>query len=332
MQNLGCSSVHEFSLFPKDVEVKSSPESKEMALLFKTDGIFSFPVNLPFDTISILNRIGELKDSLIDGKSFTLHIPNFFDSWYDVGGEFILDGPQYVDWKDLQSSHSITVVGYNDTIKTKYGIGAFKLLNSWGQEWGNNGFGYIAYDWFFQDRWTFSVTFLKEKFDYQPKVILKMDLKNSISDEDRFKYFFVDTAYHFWGGNSLDFPSGYVSYIYYPNTLKITSINNSGVSANGWKDLLGQNSTAFVNNRIFVPRHNHDGNYDILADLTTYFDHDSFKSCEIVLSDPVQLPFGMKWGNILFSFTREANASIQSPIIKLLNSKSIIKGKCNSAR
>ncbi len=37
--------------------------------------------------------------------------------------------------------HAICVVGYDDK---KYG-GAFLIMNSWGPEWGNNGFGWIRY-------------------------------------------------------------------------------------------------------------------------------------------------------------------------------------------
>jgi Papain family cysteine protease/Domain of unknown function (DUF4384) len=37
--------------------------------------------------------------------------------------------------------HAMTVIGYDDT---KFG-GAFELMNSWGAEWGNNGFVWIRY-------------------------------------------------------------------------------------------------------------------------------------------------------------------------------------------
>lgn len=40
------------------------------------------------------------------------------------------------------SGHAICVVGYDDD---KYG-GSFEILNSWGREWGNNGFLWVRYD------------------------------------------------------------------------------------------------------------------------------------------------------------------------------------------
>ena len=42
--------------------------------------------------------------------------------------------------------HAFIVVGYNDNLVTPDGIGAFKLINSWGADWGNEGFSYISYE------------------------------------------------------------------------------------------------------------------------------------------------------------------------------------------
>ncbi|WP_159436133.1 FlgD immunoglobulin-like domain containing protein [Anaerosalibacter sp. Marseille-P3206] len=42
--------------------------------------------------------------------------------------------------------HAIVVVGYDDNLETPEGYGAFKIINSYGKEWGNNGFAYLSYD------------------------------------------------------------------------------------------------------------------------------------------------------------------------------------------
>lgn len=44
--------------------------------------------------------------------------------------------------------HAFVIVGYDDTLATPNGIGAFKLVNSWGTSWGNDGFSYISYEAF----------------------------------------------------------------------------------------------------------------------------------------------------------------------------------------
>lgn len=41
--------------------------------------------------------------------------------------------------------HALAVVGYDDNIDTPDGKGAFKIVNSWGEDWGDAGFGYITY-------------------------------------------------------------------------------------------------------------------------------------------------------------------------------------------
>ena len=56
---------------------------------------------------------------------------------------------------DKEGSHRMTIVGYNDNIWTDINyndkvdsgeMGAFKISNSWGSEWGNKGFMWVAYD------------------------------------------------------------------------------------------------------------------------------------------------------------------------------------------
>ena len=41
--------------------------------------------------------------------------------------------------------HAVTIVGYNDTMTTSDGPGAFKLVNSWGEGWGLGGYGWMSY-------------------------------------------------------------------------------------------------------------------------------------------------------------------------------------------
>jgi len=57
----------------------------------------------------------------------------------------------------LSSGHGVTIVGYNDNIWADINnnnvvdsgeLGAFKIANSWGGTWANNGFIWVAYDAF----------------------------------------------------------------------------------------------------------------------------------------------------------------------------------------
>ncbi|MGK0467403.1 FlgD immunoglobulin-like domain containing protein [Clostridium sp.] len=41
--------------------------------------------------------------------------------------------------------HAVVVVGYDDTLETPEGYGAFKIINSYGENWGQSGYTYITY-------------------------------------------------------------------------------------------------------------------------------------------------------------------------------------------
>lgn len=49
--------------------------------------------------------------------------------------------PYQSDYKRWNQGHAIVVIGYDDE---KYG-GAFEIINSWGNDWGDGGFGWIKY-------------------------------------------------------------------------------------------------------------------------------------------------------------------------------------------
>jgi len=44
-----------------------------------------------------------------------------------------------------RGGHVVTIVGYNDTMTTNDGTGAFKLVNSWGTGWGLSGYWWMSY-------------------------------------------------------------------------------------------------------------------------------------------------------------------------------------------
>lgn len=50
------------------------------------------------------------------------------------------------EYQGQHAYHAITVVGYDDN----KGGGAFKIINSWGDDWGSAGFIWVGYDYFFR--------------------------------------------------------------------------------------------------------------------------------------------------------------------------------------
>jgi hypothetical protein len=44
-----------------------------------------------------------------------------------------------------RGGHAVTIIGYNDTMTTNDGTGAFKMINSWGTGWGQSGYWWMSY-------------------------------------------------------------------------------------------------------------------------------------------------------------------------------------------
>ena len=51
----------------------------------------------------------------------------------------------YSDTENLIPNHAILIIGWDDTVTHEGGQGAWIFKNSWGEDWGYGGYGYIAY-------------------------------------------------------------------------------------------------------------------------------------------------------------------------------------------
>ena len=67
------------------------------------------------------------------------------DNFYSWDSDDVLSGHTSFDVDSQHSYHAMTVIGYDDN----KGInGAFKVVNSWGPSWGDEGFIWVDYDFF----------------------------------------------------------------------------------------------------------------------------------------------------------------------------------------
>jgi len=79
--------------------------------------------------------------------------------------------------------HGVTIVGYDDTLTTRDGPGAFRLANSMGIAWGDSGFFWMSYvavmDSFLSQRTAF---FLSDTVGYEPEFLGRVRIEHAARD------------------------------------------------------------------------------------------------------------------------------------------------------
>ena len=77
---------------------------------------------------------------------------------------------------DIRGGHANCIVGYDDSLITSDGRGAFRVVNSWGTSWGDQGYYWMSYQAAIDARTSYQVAFYSsDKIDYHPT--LKMHAK-----------------------------------------------------------------------------------------------------------------------------------------------------------
>ena len=90
-----------------------------------------------------IGGINALREILAAGKVATIGI-NIYSNFDNISSY------NYVYCANNRSGsnrggHAVTLVGYNDSLVTVDGYGAFKFVNSWGTGWGISGYAWISY-------------------------------------------------------------------------------------------------------------------------------------------------------------------------------------------
>lgn len=134
MEFLKSNGVAPWSSMPytdKDYLAQPTQESKQEALKYK---IKSFS-RLNFKNPDEIKRV-------LAGKNVVMVGMIIDDAFYKLKGATVYDANSGQSY----GGHAMTIVGYDDNKKSKSGKkGAFKLQNSWGTNWGDNGFGWVSY-------------------------------------------------------------------------------------------------------------------------------------------------------------------------------------------
>jgi hypothetical protein len=89
------------------------------------------------------NGINQAKRRLDSGYTTVIGIEVFsnFDNIDDFDYTYCVADTYGGD----RGGHAVTIIGYNDTMTTNDGTGAFKMINSWGTSWGQSGYWWMSY-------------------------------------------------------------------------------------------------------------------------------------------------------------------------------------------
>ena len=141
------------------------------APLYKIQNFYFIPET------SVVTKIKELLNQGIPvAFGINAKIPFYNDpSSYN----YIITSNQYST--DLQPDHGETIVGYDDSISANGDIGAFKVANSWGAGWGDNGFYWVTYKAFKEVDYNNQAfpMYMTDKINYHPKLLAVWEYNNS---------------------------------------------------------------------------------------------------------------------------------------------------------
>ncbi len=128
---------------------------------------------MDFDEVNPNSTIDMIKDFINNDTplTFTLHAGEFTPGFAD--GNFIISSTEY---DNPSYNHAQTIVGYNDTISDDGDIGAFKVVNSWGNGWGDNGYYWLTYECLKEigyelGDYCLHLCVVTDRLDYQPSLI-----------------------------------------------------------------------------------------------------------------------------------------------------------------
>ncbi|MEA3406893.1 MAG: C1 family peptidase [Chloroflexota bacterium] len=135
----GAGTLASFPYDPRDTCTRPSSALQREAQIYRIDDFQNV-----FAGSEIVN-INLLKSLLADGQPFAIGVP-VYTSFYDVTHSDPLV-PRHQPGERLCGGHAMLVVGYDDA------IGGFKTINSWGADWGRDGYCYLSYDFVKHDAW-----------------------------------------------------------------------------------------------------------------------------------------------------------------------------------
>lgn len=313
MRSQGCATVSDFSINEQSDAVQPDIKTREKALAYKSKRLFqgAFFGNRDGNK-DVSQHILDLKDSLVQGKCFSLDIPifDYFSKMTDTKN--VYNCYPDIKYDSVAYYHAFTIVGYNDTIKTAQGRGAFQVINS--NKKIASGRLYMSYNWFYMANWyPYGYYFLEEDFSTQPRISLNLDLSGGISGKDLFdfNYLFVDTLFSYLG-KKFDIVES-INYFCNQNQVQVINVNNRKIKMRS--------------KSITKPLNNLDGSYELISDLSDLTSVSDFKSASVVVFDPISANYLGADGQSFYAYSRESKLVINKAYLSFVGTDKKIVAK-----
>jgi len=144
------------------------------AMMFRADSAFWFDV---LDT----NFVSLIRQHLANGNSCVTGIV-LYANFYDIHNYNNIYTLADMRGNPI-SGHAVTIVGYDDTMRTRDGYGTFRLVNSMGTAWGDSGYFWMSYQATADTRIVYGYAcYVTDRIDYHPRVIGTVRLQHPTRD------------------------------------------------------------------------------------------------------------------------------------------------------
>lgn len=143
LQSIGAATLADFPYVPGDYYTQPGSAVKQKAAPHRIKSwstLFSSDKDGPDYIIQKTKEYLNTGDLVVAG------------GWFGLNFSLPLENPDGTSMIITDQSpifgHAFVVVGYDDNMITPEGKGAFKIINSWGKDWGDRGLSYITYQAF----------------------------------------------------------------------------------------------------------------------------------------------------------------------------------------
>ena len=168
--DLGCANLYDAPYSDTDYTTWPSETAYYNAIRFRSDSAYYIYVG---DTAGI----NALKAHIAGGDNAVIGILVWgnFDNINNYDTTFCVSDTT----GSIRGGHAQCIVGYDDSKSTNDGVGAFRVVNSWGTGWGNNGYYWMSYQAVMHPRTSYLYAYYTtDKVGYSPEMEMRVKISH----------------------------------------------------------------------------------------------------------------------------------------------------------